>query len=115
MFSYVAASLDGLPTIRSANAEDMVKREFDSIQDQHTSTWYLFIAVFEAFGFYLDMVSIIFLVLATVQFLLNEEGKLSRIIMYMNISQSYFYNRFLDHISVISIVCHIPNYLLRMS
>ncbi|XP_044752049.1 ATP-binding cassette sub-family C member 4-like isoform X2 [Coccinella septempunctata] len=74
VFSYVAASLDGLPTIRSANAEDMVRREFDAIQDQHTSTWYLFIAAFEAFGFYLDMVSILFLVIATVQFLLNDEA-----------------------------------------
>ncbi|KAL3283201.1 hypothetical protein HHI36_006350 [Cryptolaemus montrouzieri] len=75
VFSYVAASLDGLPTIRSANAEDMVRREFDAIQDQHTSTWYLFIASFEAFGLYLDLISVVFLILATVQFLLNDNAR----------------------------------------
>ncbi|KAK9870716.1 hypothetical protein WA026_008287 [Henosepilachna vigintioctopunctata] len=74
VFSYVAASLNGLPTIRSAKAEDMVRREFDVIQDQHTSTWYLFLALFESFGFYLDMVSIIFLLIVTFQFLVIDSA-----------------------------------------
>ncbi|KAK9870715.1 hypothetical protein WA026_008286 [Henosepilachna vigintioctopunctata] len=70
VFSYVAATMYGLPTIRSANAEDMVRREFDVIQDQHTSTFYTFLISFEALGFYLDIVSVLFLFVVTFQFLI---------------------------------------------
>ncbi|KAL3283296.1 hypothetical protein HHI36_006444 [Cryptolaemus montrouzieri] len=74
VFSYVAASLDGLSTIRASKAENMVKIEFDDIQDQHTATSYLFMISFEAFGLYLDMVTITFLVIAMLQFLFNDDA-----------------------------------------
>ncbi|KAJ8945507.1 hypothetical protein NQ318_017951, partial [Aromia moschata] len=47
----------------------MVINEFDSLQDQHTSTWYTYIACSEIFGFWLDVISTIFLALVTFQFL----------------------------------------------
>lgn len=72
VFSYVAASLDGLSTIRSAKAQTIVKKEFDNLQDVHTSAFYLFITCYEAFGFYLDFVSLFFLISVTLQFLLLD-------------------------------------------
>lgn len=75
MFSYVSASLYGMPTIRSSNAEDMVIKEFDTLQDQHTSSWFLFLATSETFGFYLDLISTTFLAIVTFQFLFTRDGK----------------------------------------
>ncbi|KAB0798126.1 hypothetical protein PPYR_09119 [Photinus pyralis] len=73
-FSHVSASLSGLATIRSSGAELMITKEFDSIQDQHTSAWFLFLAASEAFGFYLDIISVIFLLILTFQFLIFDDG-----------------------------------------
>lgn len=75
VFSHVAASLDGLTTIRSSKVESMVTREFDILQDQHTAAWYLFIATSRAFGLYLDIVSTLFLMVVTFQFLIFNTGK----------------------------------------
>nr|CAI5818820.1 unnamed protein product [Callosobruchus analis] len=55
----------------------MVKKEFDGLQDRHTSTWFLFLTSSEAFGFYLDVISTVFLSLVTFQFLILEENTLS--------------------------------------
>ncbi|CAH1981029.1 unnamed protein product [Acanthoscelides obtectus] len=73
VFSYISSTLYGISTIRSSNAEEMVKREFDGLQDRHTSTWFLFLTSSEAFGFYLDVISTIFLSLVTFQFLIFED------------------------------------------
>ncbi|KAB0798124.1 hypothetical protein PPYR_09117 [Photinus pyralis] len=76
-FSHVSAALSGLATIRSSGAESMIIKEFDSIQDQHTSAWFLFLTTSEAFGFYLDLISVIFLIVLTFQFLIfNDETTL---------------------------------------
>lgn len=75
VFSHVSASISGLSTIRSCKAELIISKEFDALQDKHTSSWFLFIASSEAFGFYLDIVSVLFLVILTFRFLLYDDGK----------------------------------------
>lgn len=75
VFSHITASLYGMPTIRAFKAEKMVSLEFDSLQDTHTSTWYMYIASSEIFGFYLDCISTLFLVIVTYQFLGFTFGK----------------------------------------
>ncbi|KAJ8932364.1 hypothetical protein NQ314_014731 [Rhamnusium bicolor] len=78
VYSHISASLYGMPTIRASNAEQMVIKEFDCLQNQHTGTWYMYIACSEIFGFYLDVISTIFLALVTFQFLvLKGENYLS--------------------------------------
>nr|CAI5818821.1 unnamed protein product [Callosobruchus analis] len=73
VFSHISSSLYGISTIRASNAEEMVKKEFDGLQDRHTSTWFLFLTSSEAFGFYLDVISTVFLSLVTFQFLILED------------------------------------------
>nr|CAI5818825.1 unnamed protein product [Callosobruchus analis] len=77
VFSHISSSLYGISTIRASNAEEMVKKEFDGLQDRHTSTWFLFLTSSEAFGFYLDVISTVFLSLVTFQFLILEDDTLS--------------------------------------
>ncbi|KAK4879098.1 hypothetical protein RN001_007244 [Aquatica leii] len=73
-FSHVSASLSGLTTIRASGAQSMITKEFDEIQDQHTGAWFLFLAASETFGFYLDVISIVFLAIVTFQFLIFDDG-----------------------------------------
>lgn len=74
VFSYVSASMQGMPTIRASEAENMVIKEFDILQDQHTSSWFLLIATNETFGFYLDVIGAILLAIVTFQFLFTRNG-----------------------------------------
>lgn len=55
----------------------MVTKEFDVLQNQHTSAWFMFIASSEAFGMYMDVVSIVYLTIVTFQFLIFDDGKLA--------------------------------------
>lgn len=70
IFGQMTASMHGLSTIRAFNAEKILIREFDQFQDLHSSAWYLFIASTRAFGFWLDMICIIFISLIIMTLLL---------------------------------------------
>ncbi|CAH1159389.1 unnamed protein product [Phaedon cochleariae] len=72
VFSHISATLYGISTIRSSKAEEMVIHEFDSLQDQHTGSWFMFLACSGALGFYLDCISLAFLILVTFQFLIID-------------------------------------------
>nr|CAH7718236.1 unnamed protein product [Callosobruchus chinensis] len=74
VFSHTSSTLYGLTTIRSSKAEKIITKEFDTLQDQHTSTWFLYLASSETFGFYLDIISTMFLAFVTFQFLVFESG-----------------------------------------
>nr|CAD7267161.1 unnamed protein product [Timema shepardi] len=73
VFSHLSASMNGLPTIRSSHAQQMVRKEFDHHQDCHTSAWYLFICSSRAFGLWLDAFSNLFVAVVTFTFLLIPE------------------------------------------
>ncbi|XP_057653038.1 ATP-binding cassette sub-family C member 4-like isoform X2 [Diorhabda carinulata] len=68
VFSHVNSSLNGIKTIRSSNAEQLLINEFDNHQDVHTSAWYLTIACVGAFGLWLDIIAVIFLACVTFTF-----------------------------------------------
>lgn len=70
VFSHVSASLYGMPTIRAFKAQNLIVQEFDSLQDQHTGTWFLFGATSESLGLYLDVISTLFLAFTTFQFII---------------------------------------------
>lgn len=69
VFTHLNATLQGLTTIRSFGAEDILRREFDKHQDSHTSAWFMYIAASSAFGFYLDVLCLIFVGIITFSFL----------------------------------------------
>nr|CAH7729849.1 unnamed protein product [Callosobruchus chinensis] len=75
VFSHLSASLLGLTTIRAFGAEDVLTKEFDSHQDLHSSAWFAFISTSRAFGYWLDIVCIIYITLVTFSFLLIGNEK----------------------------------------
>ncbi|KRT79020.1 ABC transporter ATP-binding protein [Oryctes borbonicus] len=97
VFSHVSASMNGLATIRSCKAQYMVSKEFDVLQDQHTTSWYLFLVTTEAFGFYLDIICVIFLAVVTFQFIIFDDGKTLSGNVGLVISQSLILTGMLQH------------------
>lgn len=75
VFSHIMATFNGISTIRVCDAQSLVSKEFDVLQDQHTGAWSLFLVTSEAFGFYLDVLSVLFLAILTFQFLIFKSGK----------------------------------------
>nr|CAD7262112.1 unnamed protein product [Timema shepardi] len=96
VFSHLAASLNGLTTIRACGAQQLLRQEFDSHQDLHTSSFYLTIATSVAFGFWLDVVSNIFVACVAFSFLLLDEGSLGADVG-LAISQSLILTGMLQH------------------
>ncbi|KMQ89959.1 multidrug resistance-associated protein 4-like protein [Lasius niger] len=74
VFSHVNSTLSGLTTIRSAGAQEMVRKQFDEHQDLHTSTYSLIVATGTMFGFALDVVTIGFIALVTYSFVALDDG-----------------------------------------
>lgn len=72
----MTASLQGLSTIRAFNAQNILIKEFDSYQDMHSSAWFLFIAANRAFGFWLDVICILFIAGVIFALLSFNKGKL---------------------------------------
>lgn len=64
----MGASLNGLTTIRSFGAQQILIKEFDKIQDLHSSAFYLFISTSRAFGFWLDLFCVIYIAIVTASF-----------------------------------------------
>ncbi|XP_018579794.1 probable multidrug resistance-associated protein lethal(2)03659 isoform X2 [Anoplophora glabripennis] len=88
VFSHISASLYGLPTIRSCGAEQIIVKEFDALQDQHTSTCCVMIVSSETFGFYLDIISLVFLSFVTFQFLIFTDEHTASATVGLIISQA---------------------------
>lgn len=60
--------MNGLTTIRAFGAEQTLIKEFDKIQDLHSSSFYLFISTSRAFGFWLDLFCVIYIAIVTASF-----------------------------------------------
>ncbi|KAL1140805.1 hypothetical protein AAG570_000733 [Ranatra chinensis] len=71
---YLSTSRSGLTTIRAFQAESILKQEFDNHQDLHSTAWYLFIASSRAFGYWLDLVCLVYIGLVTLSFLFLDDG-----------------------------------------
>lgn len=76
VFSHVTSSLSGLATIRSTGKQDLVRDEFDKLQDLHTGAYFLSIATSTAFGLWLDFVTITFVAFITYSFVFLNDGTL---------------------------------------
>nr|XP_014085546.1 multidrug resistance-associated protein 4 [Bactrocera oleae]XP_014085548.1 multidrug resistance-associated protein 4 [Bactrocera oleae]XP_036229160.1 multidrug resistance-associated protein 4 [Bactrocera oleae]XP_036229161.1 multidrug resistance-associated protein 4 [Bactrocera oleae] len=68
VFSHLSASLSGIATIRARELQDIVIKEFDSLQDVHSAVWQLTMASNTALGLWLDCVSCCFLATVTFSF-----------------------------------------------
>lgn len=73
IYSHLGASLNGLSTIRAFEAQTILVREFDSLQDLNSSAFYMFMTTSRAFGFWLDVFSVIYIAIVTLSFFLMAD------------------------------------------
>ncbi|EFA04472.2 putative multidrug resistance-associated protein lethal(2)03659-like Protein [Tribolium castaneum] len=89
VYSHLNSSFSGITTIRAAEAEVMLAKEFDKHQDNHTSAWFLTIATRVCFGLWLDLLSIVFIFCVIFSFIvLNQFTQVSGSLVGLAISQS---------------------------
>ncbi|KAK4880384.1 hypothetical protein RN001_008530 [Aquatica leii] len=69
VFAHLNASLQGLTSIRAFRAESSLIKEFDELQDLHSVTWFLFISTSRAFGYWLDLICVVYIAFVTLSFL----------------------------------------------
>lgn len=74
VFAHLNATIDGLPTIRCNEAEEILVKEFDNLQDVHSSSWFMFLYTSRAFGMCIDFICAIFIGLVTFIFLIDPNG-----------------------------------------
>ncbi|KAG5894554.1 hypothetical protein JTB14_021536 [Gonioctena quinquepunctata] len=74
VYTHLAASMQGLTTIRAFGAEEILTKEFDRHQDTHTSAFYLYMSAGRGFGFWLDFHCVIYIgfVIMSILFLEDE-------------------------------------------
>lgn len=72
VFGHLNATVLGLATIRSFGAETLLIEEFDRHQDLHSAAWYLFISCSRAFGYFLDVICLLFIICVTFSFLMKS-------------------------------------------
>ncbi|XP_025833020.1 probable multidrug resistance-associated protein lethal(2)03659 [Agrilus planipennis] len=75
VFTHLNASLQGLTTIRAFRAEEILRKEFDRHQNLHSASWYLFLACSRAFGYWLDLVCVLYIASVTFSFLLMSDDQ----------------------------------------
>lgn len=75
MLGHINASLEGLTTIRANNAQDILIKQFDVHQDLNSSATYMFMMSSRAFGFYLDVICVFYVIAIILTFLLSYPSK----------------------------------------
>ncbi|XP_076270121.1 ATP-binding cassette subfamily C member 4-like isoform X2 [Rhynchophorus ferrugineus] len=73
MFSHISSTLNGLTTIRAAQAEKALIKEFDEHQNVHSSTWYMTVMCIVAFGLWLDIICVLFTAIIAYGFVIAIE------------------------------------------
>ncbi|XP_041674410.1 probable multidrug resistance-associated protein lethal(2)03659 [Drosophila eugracilis] len=71
MYSHFSATLNGLPTIRAMGAQELLTKEYDNYQDLHSSGYYTFLSTNRAFGYYLDLFCVAYVISVTLMSYFN--------------------------------------------
>ncbi|XP_031637722.1 multidrug resistance-associated protein 4-like, partial [Contarinia nasturtii] len=73
VYTHIAATLNGLTTVRAYKVEEILKREFDNHQDTHTTCYFMGSSTVATFGFCLDIVCTIFICCSIFYYILFDQ------------------------------------------
>ncbi|KAF0769463.1 multidrug resistance-associated protein 4-like isoform X1, partial [Aphis craccivora] len=72
VLAHMNASLQGLTTIRAYKAEQILSTEFDKHQDLHSSASHMYTCLNQGFGFWIDIVCLLYLCIIIFSFLIAD-------------------------------------------
>lgn len=75
VFGHLSATLNGLSTIRVNEVQEKVSKEFDALQNVHSSVWNLTMASNTWCGIWLDLVSTAFVACVGFSFIIVDQSK----------------------------------------
>lgn len=73
-FTHLAATIRGLSTVRAFNSQEILRKEFDHLQDTHSACWYMSISTTTTFGFALDFICTLFVASMLSYYMLLDTG-----------------------------------------
>lgn len=99
ILSHVNATLQGLASVHTSNAQQFLEEEFHEFQDHNVSSWYLSMCAQRWFGFWLDFVSLMFVASVVYSFLLLENGKWLLVWIFNSFTRKVLrYNQYIQFI-----------------
>lgn len=75
VFSHINATIQGISTLRTFNAQSVLHKEYNHCQDRNTAALYLICGTTRAFALWLDMICIAYIAFVTFSFLFIDTGK----------------------------------------
>ncbi|XP_030745870.1 probable multidrug resistance-associated protein lethal(2)03659 [Sitophilus oryzae] len=75
LIGHLNATMEGVTTIRASKAQKILVEEFDRHQDLYTSAHYMSFCIKRAFGFFMDMLSTIFVTIIIGKLLFYNTGE----------------------------------------
>nr|XP_012135493.1 PREDICTED: probable multidrug resistance-associated protein lethal(2)03659 isoform X1 [Megachile rotundata] len=99
VLSHIITTLNGLTTIRTSGPEiiSLLRKQFDDLQDMHTSAWYISLVVSTAFGALFDLAACVFIACICYSFILLDTGDTLGGNVGLALSQSLFLMGALQH------------------
>ncbi|CAG2116079.1 unnamed protein product [Medioppia subpectinata] len=88
-FSHLASTLNGLTTIRSFGAEKDFSAKFDSLQDQHSNTYFQFMTSTRWFGIVLDQLCLLYTIALTIALVSGDLDAQSGSAIGLTLSQAF--------------------------
>uniref|UniRef100_A0A8C8GYC2 Multidrug resistance-associated protein 4 n=1 Tax=Oncorhynchus tshawytscha TaxID=74940 RepID=A0A8C8GYC2_ONCTS len=82
VFSHLSSSLQGLWTIRAFRAEERFQNTFDTYQDLHTESWFLFLVTSRWFALRLDGICAAFVTVTAFGCLFLRDGAVGLVLSY---------------------------------
>jgi ATP-binding cassette subfamily C (CFTR/MRP) protein 4 len=76
IYTHLASSLQGLTTIRAFNAQELLQNQFDKHQNVHSAAYYMYLAIYNAFAFWIDFISTIYVGIVIFSFFFIASGNL---------------------------------------
>ncbi|GJQ86164.1 hypothetical protein Trydic_g13443 [Trypoxylus dichotomus] len=89
VFSTLNSTLSGISTIRAANSQGILIKQFDRHQNAHTSAWYMLISFMTAFGLWMDTIFELFFACIVYSFVaMSEDNVVSGAMVGLAVSQA---------------------------
>lgn len=86
VFAHTNATISGLSTIRSANAQKLLSKQFDTHMDTNISACFLFVSALNALACWLEFLCAIYMTVALGTFLFIGKGTDFTIHMYSTVN-----------------------------